>query len=335
MKPSELPISPTARLKNPFKALLLSALLTLSGTTQAKTLLSELSPILNGACSYSTNELITKVLGDVKVLCDLRDMVNSLDPLLESGSFEALGQTLASRLGANIAENSGLKSAVQDANAAFAKAKDNLQGSINDFRNLGNTLADKAVEKHKKGDQLSPDGKKLAALDGEGQAMLDKNAQVLGELIHTQTDNMERIVRSTSAAGSADDASQGAVRRSIDTSNPLGGTASKLAGELRAGLSTRDAIETVGKIELEQLKLQAVSTATLSQQLAAQTQQGAVTNELLVENFNMLMAKQLESIETAEKNYDRYAKILMNLKVDLALSASPGLNAAAALGAVK
>lgn len=311
---------------------MIAALLTLPQPAQAKTILSELSPILNGACTYSSQQLITSVVGDVKFLCDLRDMVNSLEPLLSAGSYEKIANTLATRFGANIAQDMGLTAAVSQANAAFAKASKDLQGGVDDFLALGDKLESEAIANHKKGMQFSKAGADMAKVDPEGKAMVEKNAQVIGGLVKSQTVNMARIARSTSASESADTAAQGAVRRSLDTSNPIGGTASKLAGELRAALSTRDAIETVGKIQLEQLKIQAISTATLSQQLAATTQQNAVTNELLIENFNLLMAERIDAITKAEQEYDQYAKSLARMGSDLYSSVNPALATLEQLG---
>jgi len=317
------------------RALLCGALLLTLGTpAQAKTIIGELSPVLNGACSFSSEELLTKVLGDVKFVCDLRDMVNSLEPLLESGSYEQVGLQIANRLGANLVADKGIAKAIGEANDAFAKAKTNLSGSLQDFYSLGERISKEAVKEHKSGAQLKKAGQELVKTDAEGQAMLDHNAGVIGNIITTQTTNMGRLARSTSAATSSDKAAGSAVKRSLDTVNPIGGVASKLGGELRASLSTRDTVETLGKIQLEQLKLQSVSDAGMAQQLSAMTQQSAVTNELLIEQYNSAVVERLDAIQKAESDYNDYAEFVASIKNRLVNNVDPALKTLEDMGIV-
>lgn len=253
----------------------------------------QLMPILEKACGVTQNPLVTKFF-NVSSVCDLRDMVGSLAPILEQGTWENMAKTLGVTLGGKLVQMSGAGGAVDAVNAFFADAKSGLQAATDNFTGKTDGYAGQVSSWFKGGNGLSDGAKKTLtafpvlkpAIDGVMQQLGDRAS----ENVKASSANTVRAGQIAAVSQHSDTAAGEQAGRAVQMLMPTG-RIDTLSAQVAGSLSTRDGIQTLGQIEIENLRQQVLSSTTLSTQLAAMTQQQAITNELMVAQYNDLIAK--------------------------------------------
>lgn len=291
---------------------------------------SQLMPVLETACGVTQNPLVTKFF-NISSVCDLRDMVSSLAPILEEGTWENMAKTLGVTMGGKLVEMSGAGGAVDAVNAFFADAKSGLQAATNSFTGKTDGYASQVSSWFKGGNGLNDGAKKTITSLPVLKPAIDAVVQQLGvqaeKNVKSAAANTVRAGQIAAVSQHSDTAAGEQAGRAAQLLLPTG-RIDTLSAQVSGSLSTRDGIQTLGQIAVESLRQQVLSSTTLSTQLAAMTQQQAITNELMVAQYNDLIAKNQSDVMDIQSKIN---DALSNLDTQVSMSGVENSPAAAQL----
>lgn len=298
--------------------------------------LDALYPTLDQACGVSKDPLVQQFF-NISAVCDLRDMVYDLKPLLEQGSWENLFKSVGKTVAGHLAKLSGVQGGADAVNALFAQAKTNVKSAVNTFENAGDALAVQLQAKIASGAGLSASSQTTlttlpAPLKAGVGRILGQLGDQAGQNVQDGAANATRLALSGQASQLADTVAGEQAGRVAAAVSPVGGTVSQLGAELAGSLSTRDSIETVGRINLEMLKNQLLSSSSIANQLAALSSQMAVSNEVMVNQYNQTLLANQGKLESVQGDIDRLLSVVGSQMTTSSIDTQQTLDLIDALG---